>query len=133
MDEDNLGQSQEQGASKGLFGSLGKLVSTLVAVAHTRLELLSTDLQEDRAHLLSLVCWFAGAMFCFGLGLVLLVIFVVVAFWEAHRLIALGASAGLFLLIGVLAYAYARHRAKSKPKLFAASLLELLKDWQSLG
>ncbi len=131
MDENNLGQNQ--GASKGLLGSLAAFVSTMLGVAHTRLELLSTDLEEDRAHLLALVCWYAGAMFCLGLGLVLLAIFVVVAFWETHRLISLGILAVFFLLMGLLAYVFARRSAKSKPKLFSASLLELLKDWQSLG
>jgi uncharacterized membrane protein YqjE len=120
-------------ASKGLFDSLSTFASTLLGAAHTRLELLSTDFEEDRAHLLSLVCWYAGAMFCMALGLVLLTIFLVVAFWETHRLIALGALAGFFLLMGLLALAFARHKAKSKPKLFFASLLELLKDKETLG
>lgn len=131
MADDN--SSQDQGVSKGLFASLSACVSTLLGAAHTRLALLSTDLEEDRAHLLSLLCWYAGAMFCVALGMVLLAVFLVVAFWETHRLLALGALAGFFLLMGLLALGFARHKAKSKPRLFSASLLELLKDWQSLG
>jgi uncharacterized membrane protein YqjE len=120
------------GGSRGLFESLSVLVTTLLGVAHTRLELLSTDLEEDRAHLLSLVCWYVAAMFFLAVGLVLVAILLVVAFWETHRLIALGALAGFFLLIGLVAWWFARHQAKTKPKLFFASLAELLKDWQSL-
>jgi uncharacterized membrane protein YqjE len=128
-----MDERDAQAASKGLFESLGNMVSSLLGTVHTRLELLSTDLEEDRAHLLSIVCWYAGAMFCMALGLVLLAIFLVVAFWETHRLIALGALAGFFLLVGLVALGFARHQAKSKPKLFFASLLELLKDKETLG
>lgn len=118
--------------SKGLIESLRALASTLLTVAHTRLELLSTDIEEDRAQLLSQVCWIICAIFCLAVGLVLVAILLVVAFWETHRLIALGALAGFFLLLGTVALGLARHQAKSKPKLFFASLLELLKDRQAL-
>jgi uncharacterized membrane protein YqjE len=119
--------------SKGLFESLSTLASTVVGAAHTRLELLSTDIEEDRAHLLSQVCLYVSALFCLAVGLILLVILLMLAFWDTHRLIALAVLAGVFLLISVMAWGYARHKAKTKPKLFLASLMELLKDWQSLG
>lgn len=118
--------------SKGLLGSLTAFASTLVDVAHTRLELLSTDLEEDRERLFSLVALYLAAMFFFAVGLVLAAIFLVVAFWETHRLIALGSLAGLFLLAGALAGGFAIRMAKTKPKLFSASLLELLKDKEKL-
>ncbi|MBS1132667.1 MAG: hypothetical protein H6R16_3669, partial [Proteobacteria bacterium] len=41
------------GESKGLLESLTTLAATLVAIAHTRLDLLSSDLEEEREHLLS--------------------------------------------------------------------------------
>lgn len=118
--------------SKGLLGSLTAFASTLVDVAHTRLELLSTDLEEDRERLFSLVALYLAAMFFFAVGLVLAAIFLVVAFWETHRLIALGSLAGLFLLAGALAGGFAIRMAKTKPKLFSSSLLELLKDKEKL-
>ncbi|MGB7816324.1 MAG: phage holin family protein [Methylotenera sp.] len=119
-------------ASKGLLGSLAAFATTLVDIAHTRLELLSTDLEEDRERLFSLVALYLTAMFFFAVGLVLVAIFLVVAFWETHRLIALGSLAGFFLLLGVLAGGFALRMAKTKPKLFSASLLELFKDRQTL-
>lgn len=118
---------------KGLLSSLAAFASTLVDVVHTRLELLSTDLEEDRERLFSLVVLYLAAMFFFAVGLVLAAIFLVVAFWETHRLIALGSLAGLFLLAGALAGSFAIRMAKTKPKLFSASLLELLRDRQTLN
>lgn len=123
---------QAPAGGKGLLESLSALVATLVAMAHTRLDLLSTDLEEEREHLLSLLVLSLTAMFCLGVGVVLVTILLVVAFWDTNRLLVLGGLAGVFLAVGAAAWGYARHRAKTKPRLFAASLSELLKDRKQL-
>jgi len=120
------------GGSKGLLESLTTLAGTLVAIAHTRLDLLSADLEEERAHLLSLLVLTLAALFCLGIGVVLVTILIVVAFWGTHRLLALGAPAGLYLVIGMGVWVFALHKARTKPRLFAASLSELFKDRQQL-
>ncbi|HUX30199.1 MAG TPA: phage holin family protein [Thiobacillus sp.] len=120
------------GESRGLLESLSTLAATLVAIAHTRLDLLSADVEEDRAHVLSLLVLALATLFFIGVGVVLGTILFVVAFWDSHRLLALGSLAGFFLAAGVGAWAYALHKARTKPRLFAASLSELLKDRQQL-
>ena len=119
--------------SKGLLDSLTILAGTLVAIAHTRLELLSTDLEEDRVHWTSLLVLALAALFCLGIGVVLATMLVVVAFWDTHRLLVLGVLAGSFLAAGLAAWRYAVHKARAKPRLFAASLSELSKDRQQLA
>jgi uncharacterized membrane protein YqjE len=118
--------------SKGLLESLTILAGTLVAIAHTRLDLLSVDLEEERAHLFSLLALTLAALFCLGIGVVLATILLVVAFWDTHRLLALGALAGFYLVIGMGVWAFVLHKARTKPRLFAASLSELFKDRQQL-
>ena len=118
--------------SKGLLESLTTLAATLVAIAHTRLDLLSTDLEEEREHVSSLLLLTLVALFCLGVGVVLVTILLVVAFWDTHRLLVLGSLAGSFLAIGVAAWGFAIHKARTKPRLFAASLSELMKDRQQL-
>jgi uncharacterized membrane protein YqjE len=120
------------GGSKGLLESLTILAGTLVAIAHTRLDLLSADLEEERAHLLSLLVLTLAALLCLGIGVVLGTILLVVAFWDTHRLLALGALAGLYLASGMGVWVSALHKARTKPRLFAASLSELFKDRQQL-
>ena len=120
------------GASKGLLESLSVLATTLVAIAHTRLELLSTDLEEEREHLLSLLALSLAALFCLGVGVLLATILLVATFWDTHRLLVLGSLAGFFLAAGMAAFGFAMHKARTKPRLFAASLLELFKDRQQL-
>lgn len=120
------------GGGKGLLKSLTALAATLVAIAYTRLDLLSSDLEEERAHLFSLLLLALAALFCLGVGVLLATLLLVVAFWDTHRLLVLGSLAGLFLASGMAAWGFALHKARTKPRLFAASMSELLKDRQQL-
>lgn len=120
------------GGSKGLLESLTNLAATLVAIAHTRLDLLSADLEEDRERLMSLLVLTLVALFCLGVGVVLATILLVVAFWDTQRLLVLGLLAGLFLAGGIAAWLFVMHKIKTKPRIFAASLSELFKDRQQL-
>ncbi len=108
------------------------LAGTLLAIGHTRLELLSTELEEQWMWLSSMLVWALVALFCAGLGIALATLFVVVALWDTHRLLALGVLAILFLIGAVLAWLVVRGKARAKPRLFGASLAELSKDQQEL-
>jgi uncharacterized membrane protein YqjE len=118
--------------SGGLLSSLTVLASTLVEIVHTRLELLSTDLEEDRDYLLSLVIYSLVALFFMIIGVTILAILIVVIFWESHRLLVLGLLAGGFIIVGLSVASYTLRRAKTKPRMFLASLLELVKDKQQM-
>lgn len=119
------------GGNRGLLDSLTVLAATLVAIARTRLELLSSDLEEDRERLLSLLVLTLIGLFCLGVGVVLATILLVVLFWDA-RLLVLGVLAGAFLAGGVSVGLLAMRKVKTKPRIFSASLSELSKDRQSL-
>lgn len=119
-------------AAGGLFDSLKTLSGSLLGIVHTRLELLSTDIAEDRAHLASLLLVGLVALFCLGVGIVLLAILIAVVFWESNRLTALGGLTGFFLVAGAGLAWLAMHKARTKPRLLEASLAELSKDRQQL-
>ena len=123
---------EPQAATVGLFESLKTLSVSLIGVVHTRLELLSTDIAEEREHLITLLLLMQLALFFLGVGLLLLALMIVVAFWESHRLLVLGGLTGLFLLASVGVAWLAMHKTRTRPRLFAASLAELSKDRQHL-
>jgi uncharacterized membrane protein YqjE len=123
---------ESQAASGGLLESLRNLSVSLVSIIHTRLELLSTDISVEREQLTTFLILVLVALGCAGIGVVLLAILIVVAFWETHRLLALAGLTGVFLMGGVGLGGYAMHRVRTKPRLFAASLAELSKDRQQL-
>ena len=116
----------------GLFESLRNLATGLIAIAHTRLELISTDVEVAFSQLVKLLMWMLVALFCLGLAVLLLVLLVVAAFWDSYRMLVLLGLAGFFLLAGGSMIAYAAHKLKTHPRLFAASLGELRKDYQQL-
>lgn len=118
--------------SKGLFASLSGLGATLVAMMRTRLQLLAIDLEEDSAHLFQIAKLTLLMLFCFGIAVILLTILISVIFWDNHRILVLSVLCGFFVLVGLLIARYTQQKIKQKPTLFASSLSELVKDWQSL-
>ena len=121
-----------QHSAEGLLGSLKSLSSLVVAIAHNRLNLLSTDLEIARERTVSVLMMVRVALFCLCFGALLLALFVVVIFWDTHRLIALGSVTGLFLLIGGIYLWRVLRALKRMPATFEASLTELAKDYKTL-
>ena len=119
-------------AGSGLMGSIRQLLSTLTSIASTRLELLANELQEERLRLTQMLLFTLFALFCFGVGILLLTAFIVVLFWDDHRLAVLGAMSALFFALGALMVMLLRSKAQAKSRLFSASLAELAKDREQL-
>jgi len=128
---DNIAKIAKQ--SKGLMASFSALTTVILATVYTRLNLLSLDIEEAIAHLLSLLMLSLVALYCFFVTVLLLATFLVVTFWETHRLLTLGLLAGCFLMAGVATYWYVLHKIRTTPRLFSVSLFELLKDWKSIN
>lgn len=119
--------------SPGLLASLRRLAATLVAVFQTRLELLATEVEEERTRLGRLLLLGAAAAFFLALGMLTLTLFVIVLFWDTHRLLVTGLLAALYLGAGLAIAFAARREALARPRLFAASLSELAKDREHLN
>lgn len=120
------------GQSPGLVQSLRRLAATLIALLQTRLELLATELEEERVRLVQVLLWGCIALAFLLLGVVMLTLFVVVLFWDAHRVLVSGLLALTFIAIGLAAVAVARSRARARSRLFSASLAELANDREQL-
>ena len=119
-------------AAEGLLSSLKNLALSLVAIIHTRLELISTDLEEGRERFISLLALAFISLFSLCFGAVLLTILIVVVFWDTHRLLVMGSLIALFIIVGALIGAVVIRRLKLMPRMFEASLAELIKDHQEL-
>ena len=129
MDDASLSSEKDTNkAGVGLLNSLKSLSTTLIAILYNRLDLLSTDMEEARERLLSLLVLTFVSLFCLCLGMVLLAMLVVVVFWDTHRLLALSALTGFFLLAGAILSMVAMRALRNMPRVFAASLAELSKD-----
>ena len=112
----------------GLLGSLRGLVRSALALAETRLALLSNELEEQKLRLVQGLVMAVAGLFVLGVGLVLFVGFVLLLFWEGYRLPALAALTLGFLGAGTWLLASARGRLRSEGGPFGASLAELRAD-----
>lgn len=119
--------------SQSLVNSLKNLGKTAIEIFHTRLQLVSVDIQEEKARLVELMVYAVVGVFCASFALLLLTFFVVVAFWDTYRLAALAALTLLYLAIGVAAGISFRNKLRAHPVLFASTLAELKKDHLNLN
>jgi uncharacterized membrane protein YqjE len=126
-------QAPEGGEARmGVFASLRRALGTLVALAHTRLDLLSTELEEQGERIVSVLLWGVAAVFVASSALLLCALALVVAFWDTHRvLVATGIAAASVVAAAVAVYGFVA-RAKARPRLFQATLDELAKDHDRL-
>src|SRR5689334_17817301 len=117
-------------AAPGLFDSVRTLLANVVALAHTRVELLGTELREEMARtgvmlLAALSAWFFGA-----LGIAFTALAIIFAAGEGHRLAAAVTLAVLFFCCCAAGIWALRRVAILKPRAFDASLSELRRDYE---
>jgi uncharacterized membrane protein YqjE len=116
----------------GLVGSVRALLAGLVEVGQTRLQLASTELEEERIRLAELLICAIAALFFLGIGIVLAAVLIVVVFWDGPRVEALATVTALFVGVGIWLAVSWRARARAKPKLLAATIAELKRDRDAL-
>lgn len=116
----------------GLLDSIRKLAATLAGALQTRLEIFTTELEEAKLQLSQLLLLGLVALFCLGVGIILLAVFFVVLFWDSYRLVVLGVMTGLFLGMGIFAILTLRARTAENTKMFSTTLAELAKDHERL-
>ena len=133
-DVDSLAGHPEppRGPISGLFRSLAQLLATAVGIAQTRLELLSTELQEEVHRVAEIMWWAAVALLAAAVGLFLLALAVVFVFWDTHRVLASIGVTSVFFLIAAIAGLVLAAKIRGKPPVLDATLAELKKDRASL-
>ena len=112
----------------GLGASLKRLGSTLIAVVHSRAELLSYELARERVSVMRLLVLGVAALFFLALGAITATIFVIVLFWDSQRLVVIGFLTVLYVGVGLGILAYVRAEAERSKRPFSASLEELRRD-----
>lgn len=128
----NPAAESESTRGTGLLASLQQLLASSAEVVRTRVAILSTELEEEGVRVRELFLLAQVALFFFGLGLLLVTLFVVLAFWDTHRLAVLASFAVLYLAIGGGTAWMLLHKLKTRPGLFASTLAELGKDRERL-
>lgn len=116
---------------EGLFTSLRNLAATLLVTARTRVELLGNELEIQKLQALRMLVLALAMLFCTAVGLLLLVGFAALLWWE-QRLIVVGAAFALFGIAAVQCYRELMRMANAPQGPFAATLDELRRDVENL-
>ena len=129
---DEQDRSETSGLTGGLFHSLSGFVSTLVNVVQTRLQLLTTELQEEVQRAAQMLIWAFVSLFAALMALFLGSLTVIFVFWDTHRLAAALAMTGVMLAVAAGAGLVLRAKLATKPPVIGATLAELAKDREQL-
>ena len=116
----------------GLFRSLGNLAGTVVSIAHTRLELLTTELQEEVQRAAQLLLWAAVALLTGMLALFVGALTVILYYWDTHRLLAALIVTGVFAASAAVAVGMLFAKLRGKPHMLEGTLTELARDREQL-
>ena len=124
MDEFSAGRG-------GLFTALKNIAGTLLASGRTRLELLANEIEEEKLRAVHTLLMVLATAFFLGAGMIVLILFLTALFWES-RVLVLGLSCSLLLVLGV-SFLFGLRRALHRPeRMFAASIAELEEDLRQL-
>lgn len=116
----------------GLLDSARRVLVSLIEIGQTRLQLASTEVEEERLRVAELLLYATVSLFFLGVGLVLASLLVVLLFWDDHRELVLAGISGMFLVVGAILALTWRHKARHKPKLLATTVAELQRDRDAL-
>jgi uncharacterized membrane protein YqjE len=116
----------------GLFRSLTNLVATIVALVQTRIELITTELQEEVQRAAELLLWAFVALLAAVLGLFFVGFTIIIVFWEGERLLAAILVTAGFLGFAAIAVGVLWAKFRSKPRPLDATRAELEKDRAAL-
>jgi uncharacterized membrane protein YqjE len=131
--DDHDAATPPQGHPLGMFDSLRQLLATLAGVAHTRIELLGTEVEEQVARLTSMLLWAIVSLFLAFTTVVLFAVAILVAFWDTNRILVAVLLAVGFAALALIAWLRVRAVAWGRPHLFQATLEELAKDRDRLA
>ena len=115
-----------------VLAALRRLASTAVELLRTRLELLVTELGEERSRIVRFLVLAVSAGFFLALGIISLTFFVILLAWETRPVLVAGLLTAAYLIVGVGLALKARNIIFTRSKLFSASLEELRKDHDDL-
>lgn len=121
------------GRATGLLASLQQMLGSFTEILHTRLEILSIEVEEAGMLVWELIIHVLVSLLFLALGLLLLTAFIIKASPEAYQLYVLGGFGLFYLLLAAVLAQRLMHKVKTRSRLFSTTLSELDKDRIRLG
>jgi uncharacterized membrane protein YqjE len=125
-------ESEPQAPQPGPLDSLRALGASFLALVSTRAELVVVELREEGERKKEMLVLAGVAGVFLALALLLVAFFIVVLFWDTHRILAAGAVTLVYFAVGAWALARLREKSRAAPPPFEATLAEFAKDLEML-
>lgn len=110
-----------------------RLAASVIALGRVRLELLAIEVQEEKERIAAMLVWAVVTAFLGCFGLVFVALFVTLALWDSHRLLALGGFAALFVALALWGAMRLRQLMGLGSSLFQSTIAELREDSRALN
>lgn len=114
-----------------MLSTLKNIATTLLVILQTRLELLGNELQVQKLVLARQLGLALALVFCVGLSVPLGIALAVATWWD-QRVLVLGISCSVTVLIALWCYALLHRTLRTTEAVFASSLAALKDDMASL-
>lgn len=116
----------------GVLDAAKRMLATVIALVHTRLELFTTEIEEEIQRAASILLWGLVALFFGSLTVLFVAVTVLIIFWDSNRILAASLITASFLVVTLVFGLLARARLRAKPRFMAASIEELKRDKEAL-
>ncbi|MHB8347852.1 MAG: phage holin family protein [Acidiferrobacterales bacterium] len=125
-------ESESGPRTVGLVKSLRRMLSTLIGILETRVDLVATEIEEQGLRVAQLIALAFLVLFFFTLSVIFGTVAVVVAFWNSNPILVLGGIAVFYLVLAISLGVVWRMRSRARPRLLSATLAELARDREEL-
>jgi uncharacterized membrane protein YqjE len=116
----------------GFIGRLASAADHALSMAQTRLSLFAVEIEEEGVRLGAGLFNLVLAALFLAFGLFALAVFMTLWLWDTHRLLVVGVSALMFLLLAIWTAGNAHRRLRQGRRLFTDSIAELQRDRDAL-
>src|SRR4029434_8250689 len=123
-----LDASREQASPRDLRGASSRLAASLLGLVRTHLELASVEFTEERDRIQRQLTLLVAAIGLLLFAVLFVAGWIVVYFWDTHRLTAIASIAFVFAATGAVLIWMRAQAARSAPTPFAATMAEFERD-----
>lgn len=95
-------QPRTQGPAKGVLDTVHRIATIVVAIVETRVRLAVIELEEEKATLVQLLMMAGITLLLTAFGLMSLLVLVIWAIDPAYRLVALGTTTAVLLILALI-------------------------------
>ena len=111
---------------------LKRALTGVLAVLHTRAELLSAEVEGEVRRILLYFALIFLAVICFAFALFFVALFIILALWKLGGTLVVASVAIFFAIVALVLLMCLRQSYRNKPKMLSATLSELSKDLEVL-